>query len=37
MLTGVLITCYLASIALLLGAAVTIRSQRAREPADPPA
>jgi uncharacterized BrkB/YihY/UPF0761 family membrane protein len=37
MLTGVLITCYLASMALLLGAAVTIRSQQAREPAASPA
>lgn len=32
MLTGVLITCYLASMALLLGAAVTIRLQPAHKP-----
>jgi uncharacterized BrkB/YihY/UPF0761 family membrane protein len=37
MLTGVLITCYLASMALLLGAGVTIRLQQAREAAGPPA
>lgn len=37
MLTGVLITCYLASMALLLGAAVTIRLQQAHAPAGSPA
>jgi uncharacterized BrkB/YihY/UPF0761 family membrane protein len=37
MLSGVLITCYLAALALLIGAGVTMRLQLGRSLADPPA
>jgi uncharacterized BrkB/YihY/UPF0761 family membrane protein len=37
MLSGVLITCYLAAMALLIGAGVTLRLQLGRSFGDPPA